>query len=36
MFFPQTKHNSSPYYKHNELIKKMSWYYAVGWPEAGW
>lgn len=36
MFFPQTKHNNSPYYKHNELIKKMSWYYAVGWSEVGW
>ena len=36
MFFPQTKHDNSPYYKHNELIKKMSWYYAVGWSEVGW
>lgn len=36
MFFPQTKHNDSPYYKHNELIKQMSWYYAVGWSEVGW
>ena len=36
MFFPQSKHNNSPYYKHNELIKQMSWYYAVGWSEAGW
>ena len=36
MFFPQHKHDNSPYYKHNELIKKMSWYYAVGWSEVGW
>ena len=36
MFFPQTKHNDSPYYKHNELIKQMAWYYAVGWSEVGW
>lgn len=36
MFFPQTKHDNSPYYKHNELIKKMSWYYAVGWSSVGW
>ena len=31
MFFPQHKYDNSPYYKHNELIKQMGWYYAVGW-----
>ena len=36
MFFPQHKHDNSPYYKHNELIKQMSWYYAVGWSSVGW
>ncbi len=36
MFFPQTKHDNSPYYKHNELIKQMGWYYAVGWSSVGW
>ena len=36
MFFPQTKYNNSAYYKQNELIKKMAWYYSVGWSEAGW
>ena len=36
MFFPQTKHDNSPYYKHNELIKQMAWYYAVDWSEVGW
>ena len=36
MFFPQTKHDRSPYYRHNELIKQMQWYYAVGWSAVGW
>ena len=36
MFFPQTKHDNSLYYKHNELIKKTAWYYVVDWPSAGW
>ncbi|MBR1548938.1 MAG: hypothetical protein IJ637_09485 [Prevotella sp.] len=36
MFFPQTIYDSSPYYKHNELIKRMQWYYAVGWSAVGW
>ena len=36
MFFPQTKHENSLYYKHNELIKKTAWYYVVDWPSAGW
>ena len=35
MFFPLTKYDNSSF-KHNENIKKMSWYYAVGWSELGW
>ena len=35
MFFPMSKYGSdenSP----NLTIKKMGWYYAVGWSELGW
>lgn len=35
MYFPLKKYNTTNY-KYNELIKKLSWYYAVGWPSVGW
>lgn len=37
MFFPMEKYNhASISHQYNETIKKMAWYYAVGWPSAGW
>ena len=35
MFFPLEKYATS-HNNYNETIKRMSWYYAVGWPELGW
>ena len=37
MFFPMEKYNDAAIsHPYNESIKKMAWYYAVGWSEAGW
>ena len=37
MFFPMEKYNDAAMsHPYNESIKKMGWYYAVGWSEAGW
>ena len=35
MFFPMEKYNSCSI-NYNEEIKKLAWYYAVGWSEVGW
>lgn len=35
MFFPLEKYNNGTTH-YNEDIKKMGWYYAVGWSELGW
>lgn len=35
MFFPLEKYNNGTTH-FNEDIKKMGWYYAVGWSELGW
>ena len=34
MFFPLEKYNNVTTF--NEDIKKMGWYYAVGWSDVGW
>ena len=37
MFFPLEKYNNSGMsHDYNESIKKLAWYYAVGWSELGW
>jgi hypothetical protein len=37
MFFPLEKYNNSGMsHDYNETIKKLAWYYAVGWSELGW
>jgi hypothetical protein len=37
MFFPLEKYNNSGMsHAYNETIKKLAWYYAVGWSELGW
>ena len=39
MFFPLTKYDNiqdKTYYNYNQDIKKMQWYYAVGWPDVDW
>lgn len=39
MFFPLTKYDTSKnlnLYNYNQDIKKMQWYYAVGWSEVDW
>lgn len=35
MFFPLSKYQDAKL-KPNESIRQMAWFYAVGWPEAGW
>ena len=35
MFFPLECYADTRL-KYNEVIKKMAWYYAVGWSELGW
>lgn len=35
MFFPLEKYNNGTTH-YNEDIKKMGWYYAMGWSELGW
>ena len=35
MFFPLEKYNNG-ITNFNKDIKKMGWYYAVGWSELGW
>ena len=37
IFFPLEKYNNSGMsHDYNETIKKLAWYYAVGWSELGW
>lgn len=35
MFFPQNYY-SSCYFRYNERIRDLQWYYAVDWPSYGW
>jgi hypothetical protein len=35
MFFPMDKYKTTSH-QYNETIKKMAWYYAVGWSALGW
>jgi hypothetical protein len=42
MFFPMTIYDNwdkgahTSYPNWNQAIKKMQWYYAVGWAQYGW
>ena len=36
MFFPLEKYRSAVSHPYNQDIKKMSWYYAVGWQAFDW
>lgn len=36
MLIPLERYENSTYLNYNELLKKMGWYYAVGWSELGW
>ena len=35
MFFPLERYADAPN-KYNENIRKLAWYYAVGWSDVGW
>ena len=35
MFLPQTNYDNS-YFRYNERIKRLQWYYAIDWASYGW